>query len=89
MISYERIAVSGKIVVYCEINETILGPCSGGTWTLVMKIKGSEVRSVKQILQLKSHSLPPQGILVPRASLFPPSNGVRQLCPQNASVLKI
>ena len=52
MISYERIAVYGKIVVYCEINETILGPCSGGIWTLVMKIKGSEVRSVKQILQL-------------------------------------
>ena len=38
--------------MYCEINETILGPCSGGIWTLVMKIKGSEVRSVKQILQL-------------------------------------
>ena len=50
MISYERIAVYGKSFVYCEINETILGPCSGGIWTLVMKIKGSEVRSVKQIL---------------------------------------
>ena len=43
MISYERIAVYGKIVVYCEINETILGPCSGGIWTLVMKIDGSKV----------------------------------------------
>ena len=52
IIAYERIAVYGKIVVYCEINETILGPCSGGIWTLVMKINGSEVRSVKQILQL-------------------------------------
>ena len=52
IIAYERIAVYGQIVVYCEINETILGPCSGGIWTLVMKINGSEVRSVKQILQL-------------------------------------
>ena len=78
MISYERIAVYGKIVVYCEINETILGPCSGGIWTLVMKIDGSKVRS----------SLPPQGILVPRASRFPPSNGVRQLRPQKCKCFK-
>ena len=44
--SDERIAVSGKIVVYCKINETILGPCSGGIWTLVMKIDGSKVHTV-------------------------------------------
>ena len=88
IISYERIAVYGKIVVYCEINETILGPCRGGIWTLVMKIKGSEVRSVKQIPQLKSHTLPPQGILVPRACRFPLSNGVRQLRPQKCKCFK-
>ena len=46
MISYERIAVSGKIVVYCKINETILGSFSDGIWTLVMKIDGSKVHTV-------------------------------------------
>ena len=89
MISYERIAVYGKIVVYCEINETILGPCSGGIWTLVMKIKGSEVGSVKQILQLnpivfllKAFSYPETPV-----SLIAMMRG--NCVRKNASVLKI
>ena len=89
MISYERIAVYGKIVVYCEINETILGPCSGGIWTLVMKIDGSKVRSVKQILQLnpivfllKAFSYPE-----PPVSLLAMVLGfVRQVRPQKVQV---
>ena len=87
--SYERIAVYGKIVVYCEINETILGPCSGGIWTLVMKIKGSEVRSVKQILQLNPIVFLLKAFSYPEPPLSRPlRNGVRQLRPQKCKSFK-
>nr|XP_058952918.1 uncharacterized protein LOC131780323 [Pocillopora verrucosa] len=31
-----------SILAYCVLNETSLGPCGGGGWTLVMKINGAQ-----------------------------------------------
>ena len=34
---------SGKVSVYCHMSSQGLGSCSGGGWTLVMKIDGRKV----------------------------------------------
>ena len=33
-------------LIYCHMNDTGLGACGGGGWTLVMKIDGNQVQSL-------------------------------------------
>jgi len=38
--AYQLKVGSNEIQVYCAMNDTMLGPCRGSRWTLVMKIDG-------------------------------------------------
>ena len=41
--AYELDIGSQNILAYCHMNDTGLGTCGGGGWTLVMKIDGTQV----------------------------------------------
>ncbi|KAL9953459.1 hypothetical protein ACROYT_G040881 [Oculina patagonica] len=40
--AYKLKIASGIFLVYCVMNDTGMGPCTGGGWTLVMKINGTK-----------------------------------------------
>lgn len=41
--AYDLDVGSENIPVYCFMNDTGMGTCGGGGWTLVMKIEGTQV----------------------------------------------
>ena len=41
--AYELKVGSEKFLAYCVMNDIGMGPCTGGGWTLVMKIDGTKV----------------------------------------------
>ena len=44
---------TGKLPVYCYMSDTGLGNCSGGGWTLVMKIDGTKVAGTSNVVTFK------------------------------------
>ena len=44
--AYQLDIGSQNTLVYCHMNDTGLGACGGGGWTLVMKIDGNQVQSL-------------------------------------------